>query len=70
MQQTDLSHFMGDVQNVHDLRLMYGTYTSNGRRTECSCFTVDVQDMPVPQKAVRTLELTKHSQQLTECDWN
>ena len=45
MRQTDHPHFMGDVQNVNDLWLMYSTYTSDGRHTECSHFTVDVQGM-------------------------
>ena len=34
---------MGDVWNVHDLWLTYGTYVSNGRCTEHSHFTVDIQ---------------------------
>ena len=40
---------MGDVWNIHDLRLMYSTYASNGRHTEHSHFMVDVQDMPAPR---------------------
>ena len=39
---------MGDVWNIHNLWLMYGTYVSNGRHMEHSCFTVDIQDMPAP----------------------
>ena len=50
---------MGDVWNIHDLRLMYGTYTSNGRCTECSHFTVDVQEMSAVQKIVRTPKTNK-----------
>ena len=45
---------MGDVWNMHDLRLMYGSYVTNGRHTECPCFTVDVQDKSALQKTVRT----------------
>ena len=71
MQWTDHSHFMGDIQNVHDLQLMHGTYVSNGRCTECSHFIVDVQDMPALWKTVRTpKKLTKHRQQQPKCDWN
>ena len=70
MRQTDHPHFMGDIWNVHDLQLTYGTYTSNGRCTECSHFTVDIQGTPALQKMVRTPELTKHRQQLPKCNWN
>ena len=59
MRQTDHPHFMGDVWNVHDLQLMYSTYMSNGRHMECSHFMVDVQDMPAPQKMVRTPKADK-----------
>ena len=45
---------MGDVQNIHDLQLTYGSYVTNGRRTVHPCFTVDVQDMSALQKTVRT----------------
>ena len=61
---------MGDVQIVHDLWLMYGTFTSYGRCMECSHFMVDVQVTPSPWKMVRTPQLTKHRQQLPKCDWN
>ena len=44
---------MGDVQNIHDLQLMYGTYMTNGKCMERSCSTVDVQDMSALQKMVR-----------------
>ena len=44
---------MGDVWNIHDLWLMYGSYATNGRRTEHPRFTVDIQDMSVLQKTVR-----------------
>ena len=50
---------MGDIQIVHDLQLTYGTYMSNGRHTECSCFTVDVQGTPAPRKMVRTPKTDK-----------
>ena len=46
MRRTDHPHFMGDVRNIHDLWLTYGTYVSNGRHMECSRFTVDVQGTP------------------------
>ena len=62
--------FQGDIWNVHDLWLMYGTYTSNGRHTEHSCYAVHIQDMPAPWKMVRTPKPTKHRQQLPKCDWN
>ena len=62
MRQTDHPCFMVDVQNVHNLRLMYGTYASNGRCTEHSHFTVDIQGTPALQKMVRTPKLTKHRQ--------
>ena len=70
MKQTDHPHFMGDVRNVHDLQLTYGTYMSNGRHMKCSRFMVDVQGMPALRKMVRTPELTNHRQQLPKCDWN
>ena len=44
---------------------MYGTYASNSRHVERSCFMVDVQDMPVLWKMVRTPKLTKHRQKTT-----
>ena len=59
MRQTDHPRFTGDVWIIHDLRLMYGTYTSNGRHMEHLCFTVDVQGMPAPQKMVRTPKTDK-----------
>ena len=64
MRQTDHPHFMGDVWNVHDLQLTYGTYASNGRCTERSCFTVDVQGTPALWKMVRIPKPTKHRQKL------
>ena len=45
---------MGDVQNIHDLWLTYGSYVTNGRHMECPCFTVDIQDTSALQKTVRT----------------
>ena len=45
---------MGDVQHIHDLRLMYGLYATNGRHTERPHFTVDIQDMSALWKMVRT----------------
>ena len=45
---------MGDVRNIHDLWLTYGMYMTNGRRTECTHFTVDIQDMSALWKMVRT----------------
>ena len=50
---------MGDVWNIHNLWLMYGTYTTNGRHTECPHFTVDVQDMSALRKMVRTSRTNK-----------
>ena len=61
---------MGDIQNIHDLWLTYGTYASNGRCMECSRFMVDVQGMPALWKMVRTPKPTKDGQQLPKCDWN
>ena len=54
MRWTDQPRFTGDIRIVHELRLMYGTYMSNGRHTEHSHFTVDVQGMLSPWKMVRT----------------
>ena len=54
VQQTAHPCFMGDVWNIHDLQLTYGWYMTNGRRTECPHFTVDVQDMSTLWKTVRT----------------
>ena len=45
---------MGDIRNIQDLWLMYGTYTTNGRHTERPCFMVDVQDTSALRKMVRT----------------
>ena len=45
---------MGDVRNIHNLRLMYGLYTTNGRSTEHPRFMVDVQDTSALWKMVRT----------------
>ena len=45
---------MGEVQSIHDLQLTYGSYTTNGRHTECPRFTVDVQDTSALRKTVRT----------------
>ena len=44
---------MGDVWNIHDLRLTYGTYVTNSRCTEHPHFTVDVQDTSALWKMVR-----------------
>ena len=65
MGQTGRPRLMGDVQNIHDLWLMYGMYVSNGRRTEHSRFTVDVQGTSALWKMVRTPKLTKHRQETT-----
>ena len=45
---------MGDVWNIQDLWLMYGTYTTNGRHTEHPHFMVDVQNTSATWKTVRT----------------
>ena len=65
MRWTDHPCFMGDVWNIHDLWLMYSTYTSNGRCMKCSCFTVDVQGTPAPQKMVRTPKTDKAQTTMT-----
>ena len=70
MRWTDHPRFMGDVQNVHDLRLMYDTYVSNGRCMEHSHFTVDIQGMSALQKMVRTQKTDKAQTKLPKCDWN
>ena len=70
MQQTGYPHFMGDVRNVHALRLMYGMYASNGEHTEHSHFMVDIQGMSALLKMVRTSNPTKHRQELPKCDKN
>ena len=44
---------MGDVWNIHDLRLLYGSYVTNGRCTEHPRFMVDVQDTSSLQKMIR-----------------
>ena len=66
MRWTDHPHFTGDIWNIHNLRLMYGTYTSNGRCTECSHYVVDVQDMPAPWKMVRTSKTDKAQTSATQ----
>ena len=70
MPQTGHPHFMGDVQNVCDLRLTYSMYVSNGRHMEHSHFKVEVQSMLALQKMVRTSKLTKHRQELPKYNWN
>ena len=45
---------MGDIWNIHDLRLTYGLYATNSRRKERPHFTVDVQDTSAIRKMVRT----------------
>ena len=45
---------MGDVRNIHDLWLMYGSYATNGRCTERPHFTVVIQDTYALRKTVRT----------------
>ena len=52
---------MGDVWDIHDLQLMYGSYVTNGRHTECPGFTVDVQDMSAIWKIVR-ITITNQAQ--------
>ena len=44
---------MGDIWNIHDFRLMYGTYVTNGRHMERSHFMVDIQNMSALWKTVR-----------------
>ena len=45
---------MGDIWNIHDLQLTYGSYVTNHRRTEHPCFMVDVQDTSALWEMVRT----------------
>ena len=59
MRQTGYPDFTGDVRNIHDLRLTYGMYTINSRRTERPHFAVDVQDTSALQKTVRTSRTDK-----------
>ena len=59
MTWTDHPHFTADVQIVHDLWLMYGTFMSYGRHTEHSRFAVDVQVTLSPWKMVRTPKTDK-----------
>ena len=54
MRWTGHPRFMGDIQNIHDLQLTYGTYVTNGRHTEHPRFMVDVQNMSALWKMVRT----------------
>ena len=54
MRWTDHPCFTGDIWIIHNLWLTYGTFTSNGRHTEHSHFTVDIQVTPSPWKMVRT----------------
>ena len=56
---TDHPLFMGDVWNIHDLQLMYGTYASNGRHMEHSHIMVDIQGMPALWKMARTPKTDK-----------
>ena len=58
-------HLTVDVRNIHDLRLMYGTYASNGRRMEHSHFMVDIQSTSALWKMVRAPKPTKHRQETT-----
>ena len=57
---------MGDIQNIYDLRLMYGMYATNGRHMEHPHFMVDIQDISAQRKTVRTQRTdkakTKHYQ--------
>ena len=50
---------MGDIWNIHNLWLTYGMYATNGRRTEHSRFTVDIQGTSALQKMVRTPKTNK-----------
>ena len=45
---------MGDVWNIHNLWLTYGTYATCGSHTEHPRFMVDVQDTSALQKMVIT----------------
>ena len=61
---------MGDIWNVHDLWLMYGTYASNGRHMEHSHFTVDVQGTPCTMEDDQNTETDKAQTKLPRCIWN
>ena len=56
---------MGDVWNIHDLQLMYGTYASNGRHMEHSHIMVDIQVMPALWKMARTPKTDKSQTETT-----
>ena len=45
---------MGDVWNIEDLWLMYGSHATNSRRMEHPHYMVDVQDTSALRKMVRT----------------
>ena len=45
---------MGDVWNIHNLWSTYGSYATNGRRTERPRFMVDIQDTSALWKMVKT----------------
>ena len=45
---------MGDVRNIHDLQLTYGSYMTNGRRMGHPHFMVDVQYTSALWKMART----------------
>ena len=59
MRWTGHPSFIGDVWNIHDLQLTYGTYATNGRCMERSRFMVDIQDMSALWKTVRTSRTDK-----------
>ena len=54
IQQTGHPRFTGDIWNIHDLWLTYGSYATHGRHMERPCLTVDVQNMSSLRKMVRT----------------
>ena len=65
MHQAGHPHLTGDIQNVHDLQLTYGTYASKGRRTECSRFTADIEGTSALRKMVRTPRTDKAQTETT-----
>ena len=54
VQQTGHPPFMGDIRNIQDLQLTYGSYATNSRCMEHPHFMVDVQDMSALRKMVKT----------------
>ena len=56
---------MGDVWNIHNLQLTYGTYATNGRHTERPRFIVDIQASQHYGRRSEHQEPTKHRPETT-----